>query len=107
MTSDTYHDDLVSLDGFKTIPYWQGTGSSYAFADTTKIIAQASGSQEETTVPYVVGVMFDRDAIMLCNENYRVTSAYNARGEYINNFYKYDISIFNDLNENGIVFTVT
>ena len=104
MTSDTYHDDLVSLDGFKTIPYWQGTGESYAFADTTKIIAQANGSEEATTASYVVGVMFDRDAIMVCNENYRVTSAYNARGEYINNFYKYDISIFNDLNENGIVF---
>jgi hypothetical protein len=43
---------------------------------------------------------------MLCNENDRVTTAYNAKGEYTNNFYKFDISLFNDVNENGVVFVL-
>jgi hypothetical protein len=50
--------------------------------------------------------MFDEQAAAVCNENYRVTSQYNARGEYTNYFYKWDASYMNDTEENCIVFTI-
>lgn len=106
MQADVFHDTLVALPNFEKVNFWQGTGdSSYSFADTTKInVTSAGGKTVEKS--YIVGIIFDRDAIMLCNENDRVTTAYNARGEFVNNFYKFDISIFNDTAENGIIFVL-
>lgn len=106
MQADVFHDTLVALPNFERVNFWQGTGDdTYSFADTTKIdVKTASG--ETVSKGYIVGIIFDRDAIMLCNENDRVTTAYNARGEFINNFYKFDISIFNDTAENGIIFVL-
>ena len=56
---------------------------------------------------YIVGVMFDEDAAAINNNNMRVTSAYNANGEYYNNFYKVETSCMNDIGENVVVFTLT
>ena len=104
MQADTFHDNLVALPNFDRVNFWQGSGlKDYAFADTTSInIKTASG--HDVVGEYIVGIIFDRDAIMLMNENDRVTTAYNARGEFINNFYKFDISTFNDTAENGVIF---
>ena len=55
----------------------------------------------------VLAVMFDRDAAAVCNQNYRVTSIYNPRGEYFNYFYKWDAMYLNDILENCVVFTIT
>lgn len=106
MQADTYHDSLVALPGYDTVNFWQGTGEhNYRFDETTKInITTASGHEIEQSG--IVGIMFDRDAIMLCNENDRVTTAYNAKQEFVNNFYKFDISLFNDVAENGIIFVL-
>ena len=105
MMADTYHDNLVSLPGYEKVNFWQGTGNTapYSFANTTSINIKTSASTE-VNKSYIVGIMFDRDAIMLANENDRVTTAYNAKQEFINNFYKFDISLFNDTAENGIIF---
>ena len=45
----------------------------------------------------VLAAMFDRDAAAVCNQNYRVTSIYNPRGEYFNYFYKWDAMYLNDI----------
>ena len=50
--------------------------------------------------------MFDRDAVGVSNLDRRVTTNYNAKGEFYNNFFKMDCGAFNDLNENFIVFFV-
>ena len=37
LQSNTFHEELVKLPGYNEIDYWQGSGTSYAFADTAKI----------------------------------------------------------------------
>lgn len=37
LQSDTFHDQLVALPKYKAIPYWQSSGSNFAFADTSTI----------------------------------------------------------------------
>ena len=54
----------------------------------------------------ILAVMFDRDALGVTNLDRRVTTAYNPRGEFFTNFYKFDAGYFNDLNENFVVFYV-
>ena len=107
--SDTYHEELLKLGAFDTVAFWQGTGDSaapnYTAASTINAIIASDGTTAVNTSG-VVGVLFDRDACAVCNDNPRVTSIYNPRGEYTNYFYKEDCSYINDLAENVIVFIV-
>jgi hypothetical protein len=51
--------------------------------------------------------MFDDEAAAVCNQNDRVTSIYNPRGEYTNYFYKWDALYMVDTLENAVVFALT
>lgn len=107
--SDTYHDQFVHLSKAETVPYWQGSGTAYDFASTSKIhVAIDTGAQSPTTVEQsgILGVMFDRDAAGIANLDRRVTTNWNARAEFYNNWYKFDAGYFCDTNENFIVFYV-
>lgn len=100
--SDVEHNEFVKLPSFESVPYWQGSGKGYNFSDVAKIVK--SGTPSNTTITNVLGVMFDRNALGVCNVDRRVTTSYNAKAEFFNNFYKFDAGYFNDLNENFIVF---
>lgn len=106
--SDTYHNEFVKLPTAETVPYWQGSGLTYNFADTARIKTKKTVNNVEQTTELtgILGVMFDRDALGVCNLNRRVTTAYNAKAEFFNNFYKFDAGYFNDTNENFVVFYV-
>lgn len=104
--STTYHDQFVHLSKAETVPYWQGSGVAYDFASTSKINVVTPGSETATQVSGILGVMFDRDAVGVCNLDRRVTTNWNARAEFYNNWYKFDAGYFNDTNENFIVFYV-
>lgn len=107
--STSFHNEFLEMPKFETTPMWQGTGTG-ATADTYQVTSaiKAKTASDGTTVDTsgIVGVLFDRDACMVCNHNPRVTSQYNGKGEYTNFFYKEDCSYFNDLAENVVVFTV-
>lgn len=101
--SDTYHNENVTLPVAETVPCWQASGKSYAFADVSKIdVKCASGAT--VSASGVLGVMFDRDALGVTNLDKRVTTNYNAKAEFYNNYYKFDCGYFNDTNENFVVF---
>jgi hypothetical protein len=108
LQSDTYNDEYVALPGSEIIPYWQGSGDGFAYDDcsTIKIEIDKGGSTEHIDVTGVVGVMFDDDAVMVANLDKRVTSNYNPKGEFTNNFFKQDVAVFNDLNENFVCFII-
>lgn len=105
LQSDTFHDTLVKLPNYEEIPYWQGSGTGYALTDISKIdIKTASGNN--VTVNGILGVMFDREALGVCNVDKRTTTNYNPKAEFYNNWYKFDARYFNDLNENFVVFYI-
>ena len=107
LQSDTYHDDLVRIGDYEKVPFWQSQGDGYQLATTSRIDCKlASDNTHTVNRNYIIGVLFDRDALGVLNENRRTTSAWNANGEYYTNFYKIDTSYFNDLAENGIVFVL-
>lgn len=107
--SDTWHNEYVKLPKAETVPYWQGSGTGYDFASTSSInIIPNTGAATETAVSQsgILGVMFDREALGIFNLDQRVTTNYNGRAEFYNNWYKFDAGYFNDPNENFIVFYV-
>lgn len=105
LQSDVRHNELTKLPNYETIPYWQGSGQDYAFDDTSAINVKID-SATTVTVKGIIGVMFDRDALGVSNLDRRVTTAYNAKAEFFNNYYKFDAGYFVDTNENFVVFFV-
>lgn len=103
--SDTYNKEQVLLPNAETVPSWQASGKNYDFASVSTINVK-SASGEAVNVSGVLGVMFDRDALGVCNLDRRVTTTYNAKAEFFNNYFKFDAGYFNDTNENFVVFFV-
>ena len=109
LESNTYHNELVSLPNYETVPYWQGSGKGYAFDDISKIDVKTEGADTKpatVTQSGILGVMFDTNALGVSNLNQRVTTNYNARAEFFTNWYKFDAGYYNDLNENYVVFFI-
>lgn len=103
--SDTFNRGDVLLPQAETVPFWQGSGKNYDFANTGHIKVKESGGKD-VEITGVLGVMFDRDALGVCNLDRRVTTNYNAKAEFFNNYYKFDAGYFNDTNENFVVFFI-
>lgn len=103
--SDTYNNEQVLLPTAETVPCWQGTGKTYDFESVSTINVKTS-SGKDVEVSGVLGVMFDRDALGVTNLDRRVTTNYNAKAEFFNNYYKFDAGYFNDTNENFVVFFI-
>lgn len=103
--SDTFNRGDVLLPKAETVPFWQGSGQNYEFASTGNINIKESGGKA-VEISGVLGVMFDRDALGVCNLDRRVTTNYNAKAEFFNNYYKFDAGYFNDTNENFVVFFI-
>ena len=105
LQSTTFHDSYTALPNAETVPYWQGSGETFGFDKVSSIHITTTGSKE-VTASGILCVMFDRDALGVSNLSRRVTTNYNAKGEFWNNFYKFDAGYFNDQNENFLVFFV-
>ena len=108
LESETLHDDNVKITNYDTVPYWQGSGTTYSFDDVSSIdVAIKDGkSTKEIKASGILGVLFDTNAVGVTCQNQRVTTNYNPRAEFYTNFTKFDAGYYNDLNENFIVFTV-
>lgn len=103
--SDTFNRGDVLLPQAETVPFWQGSSKNYDFTNTGHIKVKESGGKD-VEITGVLGVMFDRDALGVCNLDRRVTTNYNAKAEFFNNYYKFDAGYFNDTNENFVVFFI-
>lgn len=105
LQSDTYHKELVALPMYNEVPYWQGSGTSFAFADTSKINVKIDGTTE-VTQGGIIAVAYDYNAIGTTINEPRSTTERNNKDEYTNYYNKATIGCFNDLGENGIVFYI-
>lgn len=106
LQSGTFHDEYTKLVNAETVPFWQGSGTDYAFTSTGAINAKPASGGDAIQVTGILGCIFDRDALGVMNNNQRVTTQWNAKAEFTNYFYKKDARYFNDLNENFVYFYV-
>jgi hypothetical protein len=116
LQADIQSPDMVALPAHDPVPYWQGSGTDYALGsigiidvktasgETVKVPAEGAGVSKKNAA--IIGVMFDRDAVGVSNLDRRTTTAYNAKAEFYNNWYKMDAGYYNDLNENFVVFFI-
>lgn len=105
LQSDTFHDELVRFPRAETVNFWQGSGTGYAFADTSKIKVK-SPSNHSVECNGILAVLFDRDALGVANMRRYSTTHFNASAEFLNTWFKMDTMPWQDLNENFVVFYV-
>ena len=105
LQSDVWHNEYTALASHDTIPFWQGSGTGFAFDDVSAINIK-TGSGNTVSASGVIGVLFDRDALGVHGIERWVNTQYNAKADFTNYFYKYKAGYFNDTNENFVVFFV-
>ena len=108
LQSDTFHNELVAMNDFIEVPYWQGSGTGYAFDSTSKIAAtiDLGNSTKSIECGGILGVIFDHDSCGICCEERRVDTNYNPKANFTNYFYKQFANYYGDANENFVVFYV-
>lgn len=108
--SQVFHDGYLKLDNYRRIVYWQSaesgkegninvTPNQLNVADGTTITGAA------VTAPYIVGIMYDRAALMSTYHLDRtITTPDNAGGAYVNTYYHWANDYTNDFTENAILY---
>lgn len=105
LQSSVFHDDMTKLPGAESVAYWQGSGEDLSFSSLSKIdVTTTQGHIIQTSG--VLACIYDKYAVGVCNYNRRVTTNHNSNAEFFTNFYKADVSYFNDFNENFVVFFI-
>lgn len=100
-----FHEQYVEKQNGIEVPYWQAAKSPL---DINLIIEGDDPEQEEsTTLTNIVAFIHDRDALGTYRKEVDVaTTPLNARGLYTNQFWHMNDLYFNDVTENGIIFTL-
>lgn len=95
-----FHDSYVKMTSDIIVPYWQAAKSPFDIEVTDEESA-------EKTISNVVAFVHDRDALGTYRREEEVlTTPVNARGRYYNTYWHLDNLYYNDLSENGVVFTL-
>lgn len=100
-----FHDKYVKQKNGIEVPYWQAAKNPL----NIDLILEGDDpeQQESTTLTNIVATIHDRDALGTYRKEVEVaTTPLNARGLYTNQFWHMNDLYFNDVSENGIVFTL-
>ncbi|MCQ2088067.1 MAG: hypothetical protein MJZ37_08425 [Bacilli bacterium] len=112
--ADTYHKELVELNGFREVGYWLGKGTSNAFADISRVACVTadgkgsgqSGADVQTVCTGVIATVYDVNKCMVTMDKERQHTIYNPRSEVLNIFNKIDIGMASNKNAPMVVFTI-
>lgn len=105
-----FHDGYLKLENYTPMPYFQSTasGSEGAVNVTPNQLDAAKGTTvkgDAVSIPYVVGLMYDRDAVSSTFRLDRtITTPDNAGGAYMNTYYHWANDFVNDFTENAILY---
>ena len=99
LQSDTFHNEFTRLPDAEVVPYWQGEAVEH------KIMVKTP-TGHDVTLTGIMGVMFDRDAMVVANMDRRTTTNYNPKAEFWNEWHKMDAQYILDLDENIVVFFI-
>lgn len=107
--ADTYHNTLLKLPGAELVNFWQDIDSPDSISLAAPQYLAANGTIATASAPveqaHIFGVLFDREAMGYSPILNRVTTTpYNAKGEYRNQFWKFNERHYIDFTENGVVF---
>ena len=104
---EIFNPQYLSLDNYEGVTYWQNFNEP-AKIKVTPAIPGDNGTQtagDEVALDYVVGMIFDTDAIMV-DYQYEdsLATPVEARKRYRNIFWHFSKNAINDFTENAVIF---
>lgn len=107
---EIFRPNYLDIDTqYEGIDYWQNINNPSAI-DVIPAIPDASGAQtvgNEVELPYIVGMIYDADSLMI---DYQLERSYStpleARKAYRNIWWSFSKNAISDLTENAVIFTM-
>lgn len=103
-----FNPEYLDIKNYEPVNYWQSIDDRSRVKITPAIYDKVSGEQKkgnEVDLDYVVGLLFDEDAMMI---DYQFDGSYStpleARKVYRNIFWHYTKNAINDPTENAVLF---
>lgn len=112
LQADTFHDELVKLPNYEEVPYWQGSGESFAFDDCSSIDVtnnalidpDVSGDTGEVKQGGIICFLHDIENVAAYFGRRRSWELPNPRSEVMIHGEKAEKGFAVDTHANGIVF---
>lgn len=102
---EIFNTEYLSLDNYEGVSYWQSNKPGKRMSIDCKPALPEGAESSEVDLDYVVGILFDTDAIQSINQ---FTGAYttpvNARHLYTNTWLHYKFGAIQDYTENSIIY---
>lgn len=109
---EIFNDQYLKIENYEPVDYWQNFNDGAAVSVTPAVPGtdSAEGTQvvgDPVSIPYVVGCLFDADAILVNNylEDSLATPV-EARKRFYNIWWTFARNAINDYSENFILFTM-
>jgi len=112
LQADTFHNELVKLPKYEKVPFWQSSGTAFAFADTSAIKIQHDDFITEENVNGIINqtgiicFLHDTENVAAYFGRRRTWEMYNPRAEVINHGEKADKGFAVDGHANAMVFYI-
>lgn len=103
LQSETYHNEFLKFDYYDEITKWQGVGNDFSLENVSTInIINSNGT--DISIPYVIGAIFDHDALGVSMSDEYVETTYTKSARFWTSYYKRDARYFNALDEQFVLF---
>lgn len=103
-----FNEQFLDYPQFRGMTWWQNPSDPSRIQVTPRIYDVTTGDSKiaaEVDVPYLVGVMYDRPAmVMVYKLNETIATPVNAAGGYYNMYYHWGFRAQCDQTENAVVF---
>lgn len=106
LQADTYHMELTKLPLYKNVPYWQGSGTSFAFADTSKVAITDESENSAVIQTGVIAYIHDKDAVGMMVDRVRTMTLADPMNERTHVSHRADVGYYCDPSENAVVFYI-
>lgn len=106
---EIFNPEYLKIENYEGVDYWQNELIPEAI-DVIPAIPNVADPSEQTTgaevqIPYMVGMLFDEDALMVDYQVERTaTTVLEARKNYRNIWWSYSKNAISDLTENTIIY---
>lgn len=106
--SSLFHPEELDIGEYEGVNFWQSLNNPTAISIKPNYLdpetGKATSADSAVTCNYVLGVLFDRDAVGMVNTFKKVmTTVPNAASDYQNTFYHGQVVPWNDQCEKGVV----
>lgn len=105
---NTFNYEMLELGGYETLNFWQNENIPTSILVKPRYIDSTGNAIEgdEVSIPYVLGMLYDKDAVGWYKIDESTDTIYNPRGKYFSTWYTAQSKPWNDLTENGVLFVI-